>query len=409
MRKWGKLLTALLLLGLTTGCWDRIELNELSITSATAVDRQGDRWIVSYQVLIPSVVSGALGPMKGGAKLPITVYSTEGPTIREAIYQSALESPRTLFFSHNRVMIVGEELAKNGLDELIDVYLRNSDSRETVAVLITKGEGRKILEQLLQIQIIPGDGIRETMRTERKNFSVLPYVNMYKLAMELTSEAKNAVIPEIFISGGEPVTSSDQMNKTTMSSKLKLGRLAVLKEGKLNGWLKAEQSLGANFLRGEVKRTVISTGCGDEGGSNQSAIKILNSKTKVKPVIRGGDEPIRMIVNVKAEGTLLETRCKIDLDKPEVISKLEKQMEGEILGLIRDGFKETQKLKADIVGFADHVHRKYPKRWHEMKSDWPEEYSRIKLEAHVDFTLKRLGLTSKSFTKMFEQVEDEKK
>ncbi|WP_158630031.1 Ger(x)C family spore germination protein [Cohnella sp. AR92] len=405
MKQGVKLLALLLLLSLT-GCWDRTELNELSITSATAIDRKDDRWIVSYQVLIPSVVSGAMG-MKGGAQLPITVYSTEGPTIRETIYQSTLESPRTLFFSHNRVVIIGEELAKSGgLEELIDVYFRNSDSRETVAVLITKGEGRRILEQLMQIQIIPGDGIRETIRTERKDFSALPFINMYKLAMEMTSEAKNAVIPEIYISGGAPVTSADQMNKTTMTSKLKLGRLAVLREGRLAGWLEIKQALGANFLRNQVKSTVMSLGCGKGESSKESAIKIINASTRVKPVLQGEGEPIRMKVDIKAEGTLLETNCKADLDKPDTIKGIEKQLEGEISEVVRNGFEETQKLKADIVGFADLIHRKHPKQWKKMKADWPERYSQIQLETKVDFTLKRLGLTSKSFKKMIEEGDD---
>ena len=34
-----KLASTLMALVLTTGCWDRTELNELSITSATSVDR----------------------------------------------------------------------------------------------------------------------------------------------------------------------------------------------------------------------------------------------------------------------------------------------------------------------------------------------------------------------------------
>ncbi|WP_168735659.1 Ger(x)C family spore germination protein [Cohnella fermenti] len=405
------LLPLALMVIVLTGCWDRTELNELSITSATAVDRKGDRWVVSYQVLIPSVVSGASGPMKGGAQLPITVYTTEGPTIREAIYQSTLESPRTLFFSHNRVLIVGEELAKGGLSELIDVYLRNSDSRETVTVLIAKGEGRKILEQLLQIQIIPGDGIRETMKTESENYSALPYVNMYSLAKALTSESNSAVIPEIFISGGAPVTSEEQFNSTTMSSKLKLGKLAILRDGRLVGWLKVRDALGVNFIRNQVKKTVISLGCGQQNeategpghSSSMFAVKLLHSATTIKPVLQGGDEPLRMLVKVKAEGTLLETDCKADLDRQDTIKEMERQLEEEIRSVIRNGFGETQKLQTDIVGFADMIHRRYPKRWREMKKAWSQAYAEIKLETQVDFTLRRLGLTSKSFTKLDEE------
>ncbi|GIO12988.1 spore germination protein KC [Cohnella xylanilytica] len=404
MKTW-KLIVSLLAILPLAGCWDRTELNELSITAATSFDRDEDQWVVSYQVVIPSAISGSMGNVKGGAsQLPVIVYSTHGPTIREAVFQSAFESPRKLFFSHNRVVVISDEVARQGLKPIIDVYFRNPDVRETVNVLIAEGKARKIIEQLMQIQIIPGDGIFETMRTENRLYSALPSTNMYELAMELTSSARNAAIPEILISGSRPVTTSDQMNSTTLSSKIRLGRLALLKDGKLAGWLSQDEALGVSFLRNKVNQTVISFPCKASDPKLASSVQIKGSKTRIVPVKKG--DSFRFRADIKAQGALLETNCGVDLEKPEVIRQMESQVRAQAIELIRRGFQATQKLQTDVVGFADAIHRRDPRAWHRLEKNWPAEYARVGLDIRFDFTIKRMGLSNKSFKKVFEQRED---
>src|SRR3569832_2277998 len=135
----------------TTGCWNRIELNELGFTSATGIDWDGIQWVITYQVVIPASISAGVGTVGGGlSKSPVIVYSTKGKTIREAMMHSYSESPRKLFFAHNRVVILSEDVARRGFEELIDVYFRNAGRRETVSMLVTPGNARRALEQFMQ-------------------------------------------------------------------------------------------------------------------------------------------------------------------------------------------------------------------------------------------------------------------
>ncbi|CAM3756158.1 Ger(x)C family spore germination protein [Cohnella lubricantis] len=397
---------ALLSIVLLAGCWDRLELNELSITAATAVDwDEKQQWVVSYQVVIPSAISGAMGNMKGGAsQSPIIVYSTHGPTIRGAIQQSTFESPRKLFFSHNRVVVVSAEAARRGLEPLIDSYLRNSESRETVDVLVTEESARSILRQLMQIQTIPGEGIYETLRTENRLFSALPSVNMYELALQLLGSSHNAVIPEILISGTPEVTNNQMMGNTSLPSKLRLGRLAVLKEGKLAGWLSQDEALGVAFLRNKVERTNISAPCKATEPTLETSVRVERADTKITPV-RRGDE-LTLQARIVANGTLLETNCSLDLEESEALRQLESQVRQRIIEVVRSGYSATQQLQADVIGLADRVHRKYPKLWHEVEPDWAARYAQIPLNLQVEFTLKRVGLSTKSFKKQFGQEED---
>ncbi len=386
-----------------TGCWDRTELNELAITSATAVDWKDGQWVVSYQVVIPAAISAAMSAVGGGAaQLPVIVYSTNGKTIREAVSHSSLESPRQLFFSHNRVVVVGDAAARQGLTPLIDEYFRNSDSRETVSILIAEGNARTILEQLMQIQIIPGDGIEETMRGESEDFSALPYVRVYDLAMGLVSPAKSAVLPEILVSGSPGVTTADALNHTSLTSKLRLGRLAVLRQDKMVGWLARDNGLGVAFMRNQVKTTTLAFPCNPAERKESSSFSLTRTTTKLTPRMEARGHMV-MHIAVKGEGTLLETNCTLDLNKPEVISQMEKQLEDKIKETITTSWKATKKLQTDIVGFADVIHRKYPKQWKEWSKNWQSAFVKIEIDPEVDISIKRVGLSNKSFKKLTEK------
>lgn len=394
---------ALVAIALLAGCWDRTELNDLSITAATSIDRESpNEWAVSYQVVIPSAISGAMGNMKGGAtQSPVIVYSTRGATIREAVMQSVFESPRKLFFSHNRVVVVSTEAARGGLDSLIDVYLRNPDTRETVDVLISDGEASEAIKQLMQIQVIPGEGIYETLQTESRFLSALPATNMYELAMQLTGASRSAIIPEIRISGSPPVTRSEQMGSTSLPSKLRLGRLAVLREGKMAGWLSQDEALGVAFLRNKLDKTSLSVSCKPSDPKVASAVAIGKSRTKIVPVRQKNG--YGFIAKIKVQGTLMESTCDIDMDNPTEIHQLEGQVKERIGEIVRSGYAATQRLQADVVGFADRIHRTNPKAWHQMQKDWPSLYAQTPLTVEVEFTLKRMGLSSKSFKSLYEQ------
>ncbi|MBB3113059.1 spore germination protein KC [Paenibacillus phyllosphaerae] len=407
MRKQGaRLLASVMLCMLLTGCWDRTELNELGITAATSVDKIGDNWIVSYQLIIPSAISTLSGGGAGGIS-PITVHSTKARTIREAVAKSKLESPRQLYFAHNRILVVSERAARYGLSSLIDVYFRLPNSRETVSMLITEGSPVRILRQLMSIQPISGQGVQQIISNESRSYSLLPHVKLYKFAMNIVGDARAGVMPEILVSGSPNVDAVNQMGETNQPSRLKLGRLAVFKSDRFYGWFSQRESFGVSFLTDEVNQASISFNCGggsDQQGGMNSAVTLTRSQTKVKPHIVDGH--LQMEVHVKSAGMLEETVCTDNLQDPKVIKRMEGSIQKEINGIIMAAWEACKRDKVDVLGFAGAVHRKYPKQWKRMKQNWDQEFASADLKLTVDFKLERIGVSNKSF-KSLEEPEGE--
>lgn len=401
--KYARIIAALLLTLSLAGCWDRTELNELSITSATAIDRSKDQWIVSYQVIIPSSISGAggIGGSGGSGNSPVVVHSVTSKTIREAAALSHLETPRRLYIGHNSTLVISEKAAREGISAIIDIYLRNHETRETVSVLITPGDARSILEQLMSIERIPGQGIQKLLEQEQQNLSYVSNVRLYELAMDMVGEPKTGILPEIFISGKGEITDVDKLKSTSQPSKLKLGRLAVVHDSKMVGWLSREEALGTAFLRNRVEGTAIPFSCGKDPDKKDANFLLTSSKTKLTPRLEGDTFSIH--VEISTKGRLSEADCSRDLLKPEVIKELEASIAGEIEKISLSAWAAVNRLDADVVGLSSVIKRKYPKEWDRLKKEKKPDWKSMKLDVKAEVKLERIGLSNKAFKKIMEE------
>jgi spore germination protein KC len=55
-----------------------------------------------------------------------------------------------------------------------------------------------------------------------------------------------------------------------------------------------------------------------------------------------------------------------------------------------------QNMNADILGFAQAFHRKYPKEWNRVKDEWDEKFPQVKVTFESDVKIERQGLSSPS-------------
>ncbi|MDI4644498.1 Ger(x)C family spore germination protein [Cohnella hashimotonis] len=388
---------------LLSGCWDRTELNELAITSATSFDKTDKGWTISYQIIIPSAISSGYGGGGAGSSgSPITVYSTTGKTIREAVSRSVMESPRELYFAHNRVLVVSDRAARSGMNAILDVYFRLPEARETVNILISEGDPSRIISQLFAIQRISGEGLQALIAKESRIDSILPAVKVYEFAMSIVGDGRSGVLPEIYIGGSPDVNRTDQLSKTSLTARLKLGRLALFKADRMVGWLNQREALGVSFIADRIKSATFAFPCVNRGQTEQlGTFRITKSSTKLVP--RRAGERLTMDVRIRTEGALEEMDCALDLLEPSVLQQLEARLKEEIDNIVDEAWKAVKMHKADVLGFAEAVHRHDPKYWKSVKNNWDEAFASIALKTDIKMKIERVGVSTKTFKKLEEQ------
>ncbi|MDP4160680.1 MAG: Ger(x)C family spore germination protein, partial [Bacillota bacterium] len=135
---------------LTSGCWDSREVENLSVFTIIGGDwvtEDGvDQWQVSARVMhIGSLNQGSeqAGGKGGGEE---TLWKGTGKTIQEAFANIVVRSPRSPFYAHTSVYVLGERLAKEKLGEWIEGSKRYYEVRPHAYFMVTKGEAFQVLQ-----------------------------------------------------------------------------------------------------------------------------------------------------------------------------------------------------------------------------------------------------------------------
>lgn len=389
------LLAALAVVLLTTGCWNRRELNELAIVVGLAIDRgSGEGVRVSAQVVEPTQVATGRSAAGGGSRSPVTTYSVEGTTVFEAIRKLTTMSPRILYLSHLRIVVFGEELAKEGIAEELEFLSRDHQVRSDFFIIVAKGEdGREVLNQLTPLVKNPSQNLFSSLETSERAWAPTHGALLDELIDTLVSKGRQPVLTGIRIVG-DKAQGETQKNVETIESpaRLRYDSLAVFRGDKLAGWLTSKESKGWNYITDQVQSTVGPVPCPDGG---EISIEIIRSHARIKADVRGGRPALK--VSVSAEGNIGEVRCGLDINNPDNIPKVEKAAERKIIEAMDASVKRAQEFKADIFGFGDALHRAAPDFWKKESKHWGERFATLPVDVHAHVTIRRTGTTNKSY------------
>ncbi|PID23294.1 spore gernimation protein GerC [Sporosarcina sp. P3] len=389
MKKYIFVLLALTLF--LSGCWDRRELNELGITMALGIDKVKNEYQVSAQVIVPSEVS-----MKASTgRSAVTLYQASGETIYEAFRKMTKNSPRKIYPGHLRILIISEDLAKEGIGESLDFLARDWELRSDFYVVIAKDlTASEVLNVTTPIESIPANKMFNALKTTESNWAGTEGIILDDLLNNLTSDGKEAVLTGIKVTGNKELGSSKQnVESITSDAQIQYDHLAVFKEDQLVGWLTEDEGRGFSDITDNVKKTVTAISCPTGG---KIAIEILDFNTSIKGSINKGEPEVDIHVEVK--GNVGEVQCSIDLTKPESITKIQKIYEKEVKELIEQTISSVQnQYQSDIFGFGEAIHRSNPKEWKKMKDHWDEKFTNLTVHVQVDMKDLRIGTLNNSF------------
>lgn len=374
-----KKLSILFLLFFLTGCWNYQELNEYAIVTGMAVDFKEDKYEVSFLI--------ANGNKTEQEQAKTSLISGEGETIYNAIKDISLSSPKELYISHLSVVIISEEVARDGISNLLDYLLREPQSHQNFYLLVSKDtKAFNILSILSPLSDYPSQNIASNIS------------NTSKLQGKISDASFNLFMEKYLSTGFEPIMnsvtitgdikegqSSDSQDKTKQDAYTKLDTLALFQKDKFVTWATQEESIGIDLILGEIKNFYLNVPCEDSFAvtlSNDYEVKYQIEKDKIKVI-------------AKAEGTLREVDCKIDLEKEEDLHKLEEFAEEEMRKYMVDAIQLAKNNHVDVFGFGSKYYKKYPQKYKNIKN-WNNFFVTLPIEVEADFKYTRKGSLEQS-------------
>ncbi|MCD9022870.1 Ger(x)C family spore germination protein [Cohnella silvisoli] len=404
MRKKGIVLLIIVMTQILTGCWSRVEVNDLSIVTATALDKiEGGKIRLTLQIAVPRMLGqvgsgggGGGGRGSGGEKKSTVTVSENGETVLDAFRRLQEKLPRKLFFSHSRIIIIGEQLARDGVSPVLDFFSRYREARLHSYILFTKGEASDILNIPPKWEKISSEEIREE---EKSHIGVSIYLVDF-LDMLLTDGVEPiAALVEPKSTEVKKKSDSESGQSPPESEKsVVIAGAAVFRKDKLIGWMNGKEARGALWLRNELKQAVITVTIPEEMGNGKVSAKLLKGESKFKPILK--NNKLIMKVEIRAQDDLYENSSKLDLNKPDAIKYVQKKLEEDIEKRIQIVLDKTQKqFKSDVFGFGTAVYRTYPKAWKKkFKDRWDQEFPELEVKIAAHVRVVRTGLTNKSIT-----------
>lgn len=105
-------------------------MDELSIVIAIGLDKaEGEDIAVTVQIVNSSEMTSGGNKSSGSGASSTVTYRETGQTILEATRKIINKNSRKLYFAHNQVLIIGEELARKGVRPLFEYIDRSPELR----------------------------------------------------------------------------------------------------------------------------------------------------------------------------------------------------------------------------------------------------------------------------------------
>lgn len=379
-------LCAVLLL-VTTGCWNRRELNELAIVVALGIDKAGTQYKVSVQVVDPTQIAEQKGA--GANRAPVTMYTATGKTVIEALRKMTTISPRKMYLSHMRILVFGEALARDGIAKVLDLVSRGRELRTDFFIVVSKGStAEDVLKILTSIEKIPANHLYASLETAQNQWAPETTVTLDELLNDLMRQGKHPVLSAVEIKGNQETGQSvNNLQTISTPTKLAYAGLAVFKKDRLIGWLNENESKGYNYIQNKVRSTIGLVSC-PKGG--EISMEVFNTKTDVKGKLVDGKPHIDVLIRM--EQNVAEVQCKIDLTKQETFVQLENISIKRLRNIIQMSLDKVQKTyKVDIYGFGEAIHRSEPKAWARLKKNWDEQFADLPVNIKLDIKIRRMG------------------
>ena len=366
------------------GCWSRRELDTIAIISAMGIDKSEEegKLSVAFQIIKPSELQGAIPSGAGSASSKgVWVLTSTGYTIIDAARNATMQSDRKLFFPQNKIVVIGEELAREGITPLIDFLNRDPEPRRTSWLLIAKGKAHDIISAKHEQVNIPAEAIENMIKSSSAT-SMAIQVNINEFLKNLASPTSDPIACRI-----EMI--QDHQNK---NQKMRLTGASVFRKDKLVGFLDEHETRGLNWILGKVVSGIILVKS-PKDENEDVALEIIRASSKIIPEI--SDDQIKITIEIKEEGNLAEQLPDIDLTNTKMFKELEQRKAQVIKNEVQSVLEKAQKeWGADIFGFGDAVHRKYPKEWKTLQTKWRDVFPTINVEIKVDARLRDTGLSS---------------
>ncbi len=364
-----------------SGCWSRVEVNDRAFVYGFFVDKTKDGKI---ELTLAFPLPNRLASTNVGGSTPIgnpyASVSKKGTNLAEVYRKIQVDLPRTISWGHTRVVVVGEEMAKHGIEQILEFGIRDPTFNIRNSILVAPGKAKDVAHLTPVFERFPSEVIHEfTQKNNTINTTVKDFV-----------ETENGDMIVGLLTIGKEKMVNEKNNKSWGGG---TGGMALFKNFKMVGKLNQRKGRGALWMKNRMENAGVSLASPTD--KKPISLMVLKSNTKIRPA---KNQPYSFHILINAEDDVLESESNLNLTDPRMIRLLEKKAEGEIKSRIIEAFKASQRKKADVFQLGAYLSWYKPKVWKMAQKSWDSIYAeKVNVTIDVHLHIKRPGSEKNPF------------
>lgn len=363
-----------ILILLLSGCWDYRPLETLAFSAGIGIDKEKETYIVTIQFLDPDENS-TTNQKNLKKKL---VYQGKGGTLDEALSRATINVPKFVFFANTQVVVIGENLARKGIQQVLDYLYRFRSMRPDFALVIAKQQkAAHLLHLVAPASELSSEKMVNVIRKmyQGKTMTVGSHLDFFNTLTHINAPYEGAVL------AGFQTTQANNRNYTSKQEQISPTGLAIFHKDTLLGWFSLSESIGYNYIMGTAHLIPESISC--------SRIKSITGEvfeSKSEKNVYQKNSKFYARVKLKVKLYLTSMGCKMPIS-PKNISLLESQFAKRIEQEMRQTVDRAQHtFHSDIFDFGNTFSRSSPEKWLSVRKKWKTYFVRMKVtyDVHVD-------------------------
>lgn len=356
MRRLSVLLAAVLLLTGCSGLPRPREMGDMALLRTMGVDKRENGLAVTVST----------GPRAKGIQAegqPALMLSAVGKSLSAACLSMQGLSDSYVFFGYVDQLLVGEELARDGVIPVLDYFARDRELGLGAQLWVVREASAEDAVRAGGDQGV--DSRLSTLQTDGKmGVAALPRTagEVYADLLEWGS----AYLPALVLAQGEDTALAER-------------GYAILKGEALAGFLDGEAAQGLELLAGRPEQDILDV----ELGGQLVSVRVTGADTRSKLEFEG-DALTGMTVTCRVDAQLAEYRIPLsDTERERLISVLEARE----CARMEAALKQLQGWQADCLGLGHRAALSSPGKWQTVKADWPRHFEALDVTVRVNMTL----------------------
>ena len=337
---------------------DYREIDQMELIQALGMDEEGGEITVTAST--------------GGLEEPVVLRSTSVSISRAMRRMQDYTSRKYIFFGHTAHLLLGESAAAQGVDQYLEHMEHSVEMRlNTFLYVVRDGTAQEAISTAGKAR----DGAVDLLTSLEKDVQLMSESHVFTCGetAEMLAEqgcclaaAISLVRQKDILSGEDPVT-------------LAAEGYAILKDGKLAGYLDPDLARGANLLMDLEGEDVLEV---PDGRGSWAALQLIGSRVRYLPEYREG-ELVSLQIRVELDCSLNELRSPGEAGDLETLERLKAGAEQLELDRICRVLERSRALDADFCGVGQRVRAVRPLAFDGMAASWAERFPELPLETEV--------------------------